>query len=285
METENQLHELAVELRQMASAVATNPTIPSADLRRVLRFLTKVLEVVDQSFQDVYGILIDIQFLTPVLVATGRVEQLQADLQEVFSRSRFRDAEEICSRLHHLGETYNQTIRPIVEPLHASQEWYQVFFLLNEHEGRIIRMIQDAVYELRSMLSSDLGGRKLSSLKCAAREKAEFLRQSLSELQDLRNRILGFSGRIGFLELTEVDRNQLQREITIMMGDTNINYGKAGIVGSGKARDITQNDWNMHKESIDLSALAQELATLRAAMRKTAPRWLPAHAARPVKSA
>jgi len=156
--------------------------ISSADLRRVLRFLTKVLEVVDQSFQDVYGLLIDIQFLTPALVGSGRVEQLQVDLQNVFSRSRFRDAEEICSRLHHLGETYQQSIRPIVEPLEASQQWYQVFFLLNEHEGRIIRMIQDAVYELRGILDADLSGQNLSSLKRKAQEKAESLRESLSDL-------------------------------------------------------------------------------------------------------
>ena len=40
----------------------------------------------------------------------------------------------------------------------------------------------------------------------------------------------------------------------LSMGDMNINYGKAGIVGSGKARDITQNDWHLHQDSIDLSA-------------------------------
>ena len=53
-----------------------------------------------------------------------------------------------------------------------------------------------------------------------------------------------------------------------IMGDKIVNYGKAGIVGSGKARDVIQNDWHEYKDSIDLSALAKELATLRAAMRQ-----------------
>jgi hypothetical protein len=58
----------------------------------------------------------------------------------------------------------------------------------------------------------------------------------------------------------------------VTVGDTNINTGQAGAIGRGiHVHNMTFNQrWNQSGESIDLPALATELATLRQHLRQAA---------------
>ena len=85
----------------MVGASATNRALSGADLRRVLSFLAKVAQVVDQAFQDVYSVLIELKYLSIRDLYTGRATELRKQLDMIQARSRYRDAEEICSRLYH----------------------------------------------------------------------------------------------------------------------------------------------------------------------------------------
>src|SRR5262245_54009031 len=97
----SQLESLTAQVKDMVRTVIADPGIGDPELRRVLRFLTKVVQVVDQSFQDVLALLYEFKYVTVADVQTEKVSDLRKELDLLRARSRYRDAEEICSRLHH----------------------------------------------------------------------------------------------------------------------------------------------------------------------------------------
>lgn len=237
MKNEEQIQTLISEVQGMVETVVTAQSISSPDLRRVLKFLTKIVQVVDQAFQDVYATLIDFKFLTVEDLSSVRLKELSKELALLRARDRYRDAEQICSKLHALSEQYVEQIYPIVQKVNNPSDWYGLFALLNEHEGRIIRMVNSAVWQLEQMLDS-VDEISLSSVKQTAAEKADAIRVSLVNLQSLKDQILGLSGDSGFLELTEIDRSSLERKVIIMgdiiSGNTNI----GGIQNLGKFNNV-----------------------------------------------
>ena len=72
MQKEVEIQTLISDVQDMVEAVVTDRSISNADLRRVLKFLTKVVQVVDQAFEDVYTTLIDFKFLTDKDITSGR---------------------------------------------------------------------------------------------------------------------------------------------------------------------------------------------------------------------
>jgi hypothetical protein len=222
-----ELDRLTDQLGSMTSAVVADTRITPPDVRAVLRFVNKVVQVVDQAFQDVYAVLIDIQFLQHRDLETGQHVEVRRSLVLLMARSRYRDAEEICSRLHHLAEEYHQKIGPIVAGLTDKQAWSDVFFLLNEYEGRIIMMVERAVYELEEMLghlSSGSDRLQLSQVTSAAGKRAAEIRAALVRLEALRNQILGLSGEPGLMALvSSSDRERAAASIIAQefrVGDT-----------------------------------------------------------------
>jgi hypothetical protein len=271
------LDRLTDQLGSMTSAVVADTTITPPDVRAVLRFVNKVVQVADQAFQDVYTVLIDIQFLQEGDLAAGRLDEVRRSLALLMARSHYRDAEEICSRLHHLAEEYHQKIEPIIANVTDKQAWASVFSLLDEYEGRIILMVERAVYDLDTMLGSLASGpgrAQLSQINNAARESAAGMRAALLRLEVLRNRILGLSGEPGLMALvSSSDRERAAASIIageVRMGDT-YNVQGGGAVGPGaRASNVTINQAWQNLENHDTALLARELAALRAELRTRA---------------
>lgn len=270
---EREFDSLVDQITDMAEAVTVDENISDFDLRRVLRFLTKVIQVVEQAFQDVLTTMIEFKYVSDEDLHSGRVRQLAKELELLESHSRYRDAEEICSRLHHLGDFYRSEIEPITQNLPNRNRWWGVFQLLDEYEGRIIMIVQRSIRELRQLLSQS-DTRKINSV---AEEHSEAIKESLSKLRSLNSQILGLSGNIGLLELTE-DRTSPDRARIFInrggikkVGDT-YNVGQAGAVGpNAHAHDMTFTQIGSQIEkSIDLSQLADELSKLRQAMKAEA---------------
>jgi hypothetical protein len=111
----------------MTEAVAADKNITDFDLRRVLRFLSKVIQVVEQAFQDVLTTMIEFKYVTGDDLHSGKIPQLTKELDLLQSRSRYRDAEEICNRLHHLGDFYNAEIEPITRNLPNQTRWWECY--------------------------------------------------------------------------------------------------------------------------------------------------------------
>lgn len=267
---------LANELQEIANTAVT-AKLNAADLRRVLSFVAKVSNVAEQAFQDVVPVLVEIKYLRPEDINSGRIREIQMQVELLTNRSRYRDAEEICSRLHHLSDQYQEKIAPLLGNVASTHDWRSVFGLIDEHEGRLIHLVYETTWELRNRLDQ-LDLNSLSNLKIYAAEQLKSVRKTLDQLRDLSNRIYGLSGQEGILELTAGGESQSavasffinQGEIS-MSGDK-YEIGQAGAVGPGaQAHDMTFNQiWTKSSGNIDLQQLSNELTALRMALSKQA---------------
>jgi hypothetical protein len=231
VDTNQGIAEVADQIDRMVETVVTAPGLNDDELRRVLRFLSQLIQVVEQAFQDVLILLIDIKYVDVTDLASPRLQELRKQLELLTARSHFRDAAEICSRLRHLQHNFDEYVQPVVSRLTGFSGWGGVFGLIEEHEGRIITLINQTTYQLSNLLD-DADENTLCEAKAAANESAESLRSLLGGLHDLNGKILGYSGKTGFLELTR-DRNELQREVKIVVnrGRTIVNGPNVKITG------------------------------------------------------
>ncbi len=257
------------QIRQLVELTTSSSEASGADLRRILAFLAKVSQVVDQAFSDVLAVLIEVKFLGPEDFDTGRIRELQREVNLLVARSYYRDAVEICSRLKHLRGQFDDQIRPLIDRLGESDRWRDVFWLIEEREGRIITLVESAVRDLDQQLSSATIA-DLPRLKSAAAERAQTVRLAVSELRGLTNEILGLSGADGLLELTD-DRSELQSRTAafINQGQVFLNQDRyevhqAGAVGPGARADRTV--FRNISPGNNLLRLAPDLAKLREAM-------------------
>lgn len=268
---EEELDRLVDQLSDMAETAARDENISNPDLRRTLRFLSKVIQVVEQAFQDVLSTLIEFKYITADDLNSGRLNQLAKELDLLQSRSRYRDAEEICSRLHHLGDYYRAEISPITDQLPNNQSWLEVFRLLDEYEGRIIGLVKTSIWELQNLIS----GKDIAEINSLAGSQSQALRDSLTKLRSLNSQILGLSGNVGLLEMTEDRESTSRANLHIYRGD--IQMGDNYTVGQGVAgRNVHAHDMTFQQigsqieKSIDLPKLAEELSKLREAMKQQA---------------
>ncbi|MBF0456542.1 MAG: hypothetical protein HQK99_01435 [Nitrospirae bacterium] len=280
MDRGNELERVVHQIEDMLVSAVDDRSISDYDLRQLLRFIAKVVQIVEQAFQDVFSVLIDFKYLSVEDFHSRRLVELRKNLDLLLARSRYRDAEEICSRLHHLREQFNTQIEPLVAHLQRYKEWQNLFWLIEEREGRIIRMVERTVYDISNM-AGVLTESNISEINEEAGMMANNIKLPLDELRFLTNQIMGFSGRPGLLELTsDGSRSTLSEQansIMINRGTVNVtrdtyNAGQAFQMGhNNHAKDITFHQiWNQQNGQIDLSALAMELPLLRSAMRKEA---------------
>jgi hypothetical protein len=266
--------QLVEQIGALVRAVASDTSVPEVELRQVLRFLTKVCQVVDQAFEDVLGLLTELQFLTDADVRSGRAATLETELEMLLARSRYRDAEEICSRLSHLRTQFDEQIRPILQGVSDTDRWRELLYLIEDREGDIIELVRQSVWEVRSQLR-DHARLDVAAVARTAQAQATGLRASLAELRALTNAILGISGRPGLLELTR-DRGALSQEVRVSfpLGTTGFRQdtyitGQAGAVGPGASAAGTSfaASWNQVGSAINLRQAAVELRALRDALR------------------
>lgn len=267
--------QIVGQLRDAVTSVSLDRQMPEDDLRDVLSFLVKVAQVVDQSFQDVLTLAIELAYLSPADASSDRISRLQMEIELLTARSHYRESLEICSRLKHLKAQFEQHIRPTIQGFTKAADWQQLFWLIEDREGRIIRLVESTAWTLRNELdrarNSDVRG-----VNATARSLVAELRPLLADLRDMTNQILGLSGREGFLELTR-DRSALRQAARIvinqggfhMSGDV-YNTRNAGAVGpNAQATNttITEN-YGSILQDVDLQALAPQLAQLKREMLK-----------------
>lgn len=275
--TNRPFNSLAHELQDFAKSVLADRRLQSPDLRRVLGFIAKVSQVAEQALQDTVAVLIEIKYLTAEDLGSSRVRELQKQIEMLTVRSRYRDAEEICSRLHHLSEQYNEQIAPLVGGLARDHDWQGIFGLINEHEGRLITLVHQTTSELQEKLRS-VSPNRLDELTRFAGTQLSAVREALDVLTDLSNKILGISGAEGLLELT-AEAGTSEAALSVVLNGSILNMsndryeiGQAGAVGPGsRASNITFNQiWNKDGGKIDVKELAPELTSLREALAKQA---------------
>jgi hypothetical protein len=105
------------------ATVSTDAHLENAAVRRTLSFITQVILVVEQAFQDVLTVLIDVKYLESSPNLQVELRELRKRVELLTARSHYRDAAEICSRLKHLRENYDTFIRPAVQKLDGFSNW------------------------------------------------------------------------------------------------------------------------------------------------------------------
>ena len=276
----SRMQQIAKNLEEVTAAVVGSPEITAPDLRVFLGFINKVVQVADQVFEDVYTILIDISLLRESELDTDRILQMQRSVALLVATSRYRDAEEICSRLHHLSEHFHDTVGSVVErAVGDTRAWYTVFELIDEHEGYLIRAVQHVSHRFSGLLDH-LTVARLPEVRAVAATQAREVHATIERMTSLRNQILGLSGTTGLIKLVAVDdRKAAVKSLTIRevhVGDKYDVTG-AGAVGPGaQAHDIVISQrWQAFATTQNLDELAHELARLRAELRARASE--PAH--------
>ena len=184
-------NSLTEELRDFTELVSDGSLSPPK-LRRVLIFVVKVSQVAEQAIQDIVTVLIDIKYLDTADLDTSRLRDLRKRIDLLTVRSRCRDVEEICSRLHYLSEQYVEKIAPLVKNVADAQGWQGMFGLLNEHEGRLINLVHQVAYDLKERLSR-VDAESLIPLNQFAAAQLDMLMRALDGLRELSNSILGVS--------------------------------------------------------------------------------------------
>lgn len=233
MSIDHGLNELIEQVDHMVDTVVSDATLPDPTLRQVLRFLSQVIQVVEQSFHDALSLLIEIKLLDSADLHSAKMRELQKQVELLTARSYYRDAAEVCSRLKHLRENFDEFVRPSVQHLPEFSDWSGVLGLIEHREGRIIFLIEATAREISDLLSQ-ADENTLTKVRRTASQRVDQLRSLLGELRNLNGRILGFSGKAGFLELTR-DRKELKREVKIMIDkrDQSVTQGHRISLGSG----------------------------------------------------
>lgn len=235
----DRLATLVQEIDDVVETVASAPGLPDEDVRRVLRFVGQIVQVVEQAFQDVLGVLVEMTYLQDAdLARPERMMELRKSVALLTARSYYREAAEICSRLKHLGQNFNEFVRPSLQHLPAFGQWGGLFGLIEHREGRIIMLVEQTAREIEEMLAGAHPG-NVHKIREVASQRTRELRDLVGDLHSLNGQILGYSGRAGFLELT-ANRAELQREVRIMVDrrDQSITHGHRVSVDRSTTGDI-----------------------------------------------
>jgi|GEM_PF-3177283 len=233
MSSQEKLSQLTGEIDALLNTIVSASNLAEPDIRRILRFISQVIQVVEEAFHDVLTILIDIKLLKKDDLKSEYLKELRRSVEMLTARSHYRDAAQICSRLEHIGENFNQFIHPLIQTLPRSSEWKGIFELIEHREGQIIRLVEESANEIGDLFPKIENG-DIDGARQAASDRVDQLRLLLKELRDLNSRILGLSGKAGFLEMT-TDKQALQREIKVVVDnrDQSVTHGHQINIGSG----------------------------------------------------
>jgi Effector-associated domain 11 len=230
-----QQSDLINQLKLMTQAVIDSANIDVTDSRKVLRFISKLTQVINQAFNNIFPILIEVSLLRDSDLGSDKIQELRREVKLLTSRDYYRDVQLICGQLNELQAQYRDNIEPIINNFTAVQknEFREVFYLIDQHEGYLIRIVNNMTFDIDRQLDDLAQTQSVDKLVTFASEQAQIFKQSINELNLLGNKILGVSGKEGLLELLSTDKlsdaKNVIHNITlaneIVMGDkfSNIN--------------------------------------------------------------
>jgi Effector-associated domain 11 len=266
-----QQSDLINQLKLMTQAVIDSANIDVTDSRKVLRFISKLTQVINQAFNNIYPILIEVSLLRESDLGSDKIQELRREVKLLTSRDYYRDVQLICGQLNELQGQYRDNIEPIINNFTANQknEFKEVFYLIDQHEGYLIRIVNDMTYEIDQKLDNLNRTHSVDDLVSFASEQAQIFKQSINELNLLGNKILGVSGKEGLLELLSTDKlsdaKTVIHNITlaneIVMGDKFSNISNATI---NNRSNVNNNPATVDSKAAVVSPKAQKFKDLLA---------------------
>jgi Effector-associated domain 11 len=266
-----QQSDLINQLKLMTQAVIDSANIDITDSRKVLRFISKLTQVINQAFNNIFPILIEVSLLRESDLGSDKIQELRREVKLLTSRDYYRDVQLICGQLNELQGQYRDNIEPIINNFTDIQknEFKEVFYLIDQHEGYLIRIVNDMTYEIDQKLDNLNRTHSVDDLVSFASEQAQIFKQSINELNLLGNKILGVSGKEGLLELLSTDKlsdaKNVIHNITlaneIVMGDKFSNISNATI---NNRSTVNNNTSTVDSKAAAVSPKAQKFKDLLA---------------------
>jgi len=179
----------------------------------VRRFVSDVGREVDKAFSDVYEILGEIAYLKPSELTEDKVKELQARLDNTYSRDKFKAVEKICDALHILAERFRVDIEPHLAAAGGVPHSSQLFWMLDKHEGAFIYIIRNAIPDILTILDDYKIGKDIDAARSRARRAQEELKASLDHVTHAHHKVIvGIpNGPSHLLELGRVADEVLRR--------------------------------------------------------------------------
>jgi hypothetical protein len=266
-----QQSDLINQLKLMTQAVIESANIDVTDSRKVLRFISKLTQVINQAFNNIYPILIEVSLLRDSDLGSDKIQELRREVKLLTSRDYYRDVQLICGQLNELQAQYRDNIEPIINNFTANQknEFREVFYLIDQHEGYLIGIVNNMTYDIDQKLDNLNRTHSVDELVTFASEQAQIFKKSINELNLLGNKILGVSGKEGLLELLSTDKlgdaKSVIHNITlaneIVMGDKFSNISNATIYNRST---VNNNPTTVDSKVAVISPKAQKFKDLLA---------------------
>jgi hypothetical protein len=206
-------------------AVTSAEYVGSDSLRKLLTLVSTVSLEVQNSFSQILAILIKLKYIS----SREEIRKILRDFD--YHRYGFGNRQDVlyCYRLRELCESYQSLVLPelVKANLEDLESWLRVFFEFEHLPGSVLNIERVAYEELRSLLQ------ELERNEQPERQDYEVVKEkstayivnlnnSLAELQVLNNKILGLSGRTGFLELVNDPERLKQASISIVKDVTEV---------------------------------------------------------------
>jgi hypothetical protein len=210
------------------SAITSAEDINTDGLSNLLSLVSTVILQIQNVFSNILSTLVRIKYLD-----FTNDENIEASLHE-FERYRYdyrlRRDRYFCHRLRELCESYESLVIPELLKANISNldEWLQTFLEVDSVRFSYLRIEKMASQEILALISEARSSQEFREDKYRlVREKAaeyiEILNNYLYDLQNLNNRILGLSGRAGFLQLVSDPDRLKQTHISLVRGVTMTN--------------------------------------------------------------
>jgi hypothetical protein len=266
-----QQSDLINQLKLMTQAVIDSANIDVTDSRKVLRFISKLTQVINQAFNNIYPILIEVSLLRDSDLGSNKIQDLRREVKLLSARDYYRNVELICGQLNELQAQYQANIEPIIGHFTSDQkkQFREVLYLLDQHEGYLINMVSNMIYEIDTKLDGLDQKQSVADVVSFASEHAKEFKKSLNELNLLSNKILGISGKEGLLELLSTDKigdaknvvNNITLSNEIVMGDKFSNISNATI---NNRSTVNNNPTTVESKAAVVSPKSQKFKDLLA---------------------
>ncbi|MCF0065682.1 hypothetical protein MUK70_11425 [Dyadobacter chenwenxiniae] len=229
---------LIKNLVDVIQAAVSDRSKSDEDLRSILLFINEVSRVVDQAFTNVFATLVKYKTIDSHILTSENLPVLANELEELRTRHYFKKTNDICGQLAQLRLQYESEIAYKLDPhVKYKNDWESLFGLLEEREGRIVQLVDRSIARLQSALFTLTKyqgfdtyyyqpqglkeGQTIQSVRLVAREISQEIEEALTEINSIKNNIIGLSGRPGLLELVNVDRYRLIQTAVYMTQNDN----------------------------------------------------------------
>jgi len=181
-------------LEKAASLIRSDKNQSRFEMAAQLDCLARYLQVLQHSYGAIYIALLRMTLIAPEDIAQGRLDQIDARIDQLDASGIGFDVEVIGTRLRGLQEGRAKVLRPVMDRHSTACDWHALLGAMDERDTPLINEIYTSATLMRrctQQLKRDPGA--LKSVHATIVNQAVEVRTALEKAQWLYNQILGLS--------------------------------------------------------------------------------------------